>query len=212
MLEQLWWASPATPSSPLQYITFRAQLPSAALGAPPQDGETGNSPRSVETEPIVPTLVVTLSQTSPQAAPPGRSPSSAHSIIKVAKVFWLTGPRTPEAGSMPYIKWPPASLEGELTSLSKELLQLREEMNTALEELLGFRASMDCDHRELDLGVELAACHNDAQLTEAKSHCTAAAAALQQAHLDSISALNHEVMAEEGQKCQAFMKKFSPAL
>ena len=113
---------------------------------------------------------------------------------------------------MSYIKQPLASSEGEPTSLSKELLQLQEEMNTALEELLEFRASMDCHCKELDLGAEMAVCHSNAQLTEAKVCHAATAAALQQAHLDGISALNHEAMAEEGQKCQAFMKKFSAAL
>ena len=54
---------------------------------------------------------------------------------------------------MPHVEWPPASLEGKLTSLHKELLQVQEEINTALEELLEFRASMDCHHGELDLGV-----------------------------------------------------------
>ena len=193
-LEQLQQATPA-PSSPLQYITSRAQLPSTALGAPIQAGETENSPRSVGTEPVIPTLVVTLPQTSPWATPPGGSPSSAQSTIKVTKPFWLTGPRTLEAGSMPYIKWPPVSLEGEPTSLSKELLQLQEEMKTASEELLEFSASIDCQCREQDLGVELAVCHNDAQLAKAKTCHAAAAAALQQAHLDSISALNCKVMA-----------------
>ena len=85
-------------------------------------------------------------------------------------------------------------------------------MNTALEELLEVMASMDCHQRHLDLGVELAAHHNYAQLAEAKTCHTAAAAALQWAHLDSVSALIHEVMAEEGQKCQAFAKKFSAVL
>ena len=70
-------------------------------------------------------------------------------------------------------------------------------MNTALEELLEVRASMDCHCRELDLGVELAVYHNDAQLAKAKT-CHIAAA-LQWTHLDSVSALNHEPMAEEGQ-------------
>ena len=69
---------------------------------------------------------------------------------------------------------------------------------------------MDCHHRELGLGAELAVCHNDAQLAKAKT-CHAATA-LQLAHLDNISALNHEAMAEEGQKCQAFIKKFSASL
>ena len=79
---------------------------------------------------------------------------------------------------MPYIKWSPATSEGKLTGLSKELLQLQEEMNTALEELLEVRASMDCHHRELDLQVELAVHHNDAQLPEAQTHHTATAATL----------------------------------
>ena len=59
-LEQLWQASPATPSSPSQYITSRIQLPSVALGAPSPAGETENSPRPMGTEPVIPTLVLTL--------------------------------------------------------------------------------------------------------------------------------------------------------
>ena len=147
------------------------------------------------TELIIPTPMVHLPQTSPWATPPSGSPGSAHST---QQPFQLTRSRTPEAGSMPYIKQPLASAGGELTSLSKELLQLQEEMNTALEELLEVRASMDCHHWNLDLGVELVAHHNDTQFTEAKTCHTAAAAALQWAHLDSISALNHEAIAEEG--------------
>ena len=197
-LGQLQWASSATPSSPSQSITSRTQPPSAALGAPSPVGETENSPRSMGTEHIIPAPAVTLPQTSPQATPPSSSPGSAHST---QQLFQLTGPRTPETGSMPYIKWPPASSEGKLTSLSKELFHLQEEMNTDIEELLEVRASLDYCHRELDLGAELAAHHNDAQLTKAKTHHTAASTALQWAHLDSISALNCEVMTEEGSKC-----------
>ena len=71
---------------------------------------------------------------------------------------------------------------------------------------------MDCHSRELDLGAELAAHPNDTQLTEVKTCHKATTAALQMAHLDSISAPNHEAIAEEGQKCQAFTRKFSAAL
>ena len=71
-------------------------------------------------------------------------------------------------------------------------------MNTVREELLEVRGSMHYCCRELDLGAELAACHNDAQLTKAKTCHTATAIALQWAHLDSISALNCKVNAEEG--------------
>ena len=132
-LEQLQQASPAAPSSTLQCITSRTQLPSVALGTPSPAGETENSPRSMGTELIIPTPVVTLPQTSPWATPPSGSSGSAHST---QQLFQPTRPRTPEAGSTPYIKQPLASLGVELTSLSKELLQLHEEMNTALEELL----------------------------------------------------------------------------
>ena len=113
---------------------------------------------------------------------------------------------------MPHIKWPPATSKGKLTSLSKELLQLQEEMNAALEELLEVRASMDCHCWELDLGAELAVCLNDAQLTKAKACHAATTNTPQWAHLDSITALNHEAMSEEEQKCQTFMMKFSVAL
>ena len=50
-------------------------------------------------------------------------------------------------------------------------------MNTALEELLEVRASIDYCCRELDLGLELVACHNDAPLNKAKTCHTAIATA-----------------------------------
>ena len=68
-------------------------------------------------------------------------------------------------------------------------------MNIALEEFLEFRASMDWNHRQLDLGAEFAAHHNDAQPTKAKAYHKAAATALQWAHLDSISAMKHRAVA-----------------
>ena len=79
-------------------------------------------------------------------------------------------------------------------------------------ELLEVRANMDHHHRQLDLWVELEAHLNDAQLTEAKACHTATAIALHQTHVDSIFALNCEVTEEEGQKCQAFMRKLSATL
>ena len=85
-------------------------------------------------------------------------------------------------------------------------------MNTALEELLEARISMDCCFRELDLGAELAVHLNDAQLAEDKAWHAAATATLPHSHLDNVTALNHEAIAEEGQKHQTFMKKFSAAL
>ena len=78
-LEQLQWDSPAAPSSPLQYITSRTQLLSVILKAPLPAGETENSPRFTGTELIIPTPVVTVLQTSPQATPPGSSLGSDHS-------------------------------------------------------------------------------------------------------------------------------------
>ena len=99
-LEQLQWASLAAPCSLSQYVTSRTQLPSAALGAPSPARETETLLRSVGTESIIPTLVVTLTQTSPQTTPPSISPGSA---LSTQQLFWLTGPRTPEAGNMPYI-------------------------------------------------------------------------------------------------------------
>ena len=65
--------------------------------------------------------------------------------------LWLTEPR--RSGSREHTLHQAASglLEGRPISPSKELLQLQEEMSTALEELLEVRASMDCHYRELDL-------------------------------------------------------------
>ena len=99
---------------------------------------------------------------------------------------------------MPYDKQPLATSEGKLTGLSKELLQLQEEMNNALEELLEIKATMDYHHREPDIGAELAACLNDAQLAEAKTCHAATATTLQRVHLDSVSALNCNTIAQEG--------------
>ena len=105
---------------------------------------------------------------------------------------------------MPPAEWPLTSSENEQTSLSKELLQLQWKMNTALAVLLKVRASMDHHHRMLDSQVELAV-----QLAEANACHVAAAAALHQTHLDSSSALNHEVIEEEGLKHQAFARELS---
>ena len=89
-------------------------------------------------------------------------------------------------------------------------------MNVALEQLLTNRATMYFCHRELELNVELAACLNDAHATkaikEAEIHCTTAACVLQQAHRDSVLALEYEVKAEEGQDCHAFMEAFGVAV
>ena len=106
------------------------------LEAPPPKGETENSPRSVGTEPITP-------------APPSNSSGSAQST---QQPFQLTGSKTEDAENTPHVVQPPATSEGKLTGLSKELLQLQKEMNTALEELLEVTASMDYCHRELDVG------------------------------------------------------------
>ena len=175
-LEQLCRASPAAPHSPSQHITSQTQPPSVALGAPAPTGETENSPRSVGTEPITPTLAATLPHSFPQATLSSGSPGFAQST---QQLFWLTRLKRLDAGSMPHIKQPLASSEGKPNGLSKELLWLWEEMNTALEELLKFRASMDCCCTKLDLGLDLAAHPNDAQLTEAKVCNTATAATLQ---------------------------------
>ena len=76
------------------------------------------------------------------------------------------------------------------------------EVNTAVEELLKVRVSMDHCSGELDLGVEMAVYLNDAQLTEAKACHAATAVVLHKTHLDSISALNHEVADKEGQNAK----------
>ena len=107
-LEQLWWASPAASHFPLQYITSRTQLPSAAMGAPSPARETKDSLRPVGTEPIIPTPVVTPLQTFPWATPPSSSPGSAQST---QQLFWPTRPRTLEEGSMPHVEWPQATSE-----------------------------------------------------------------------------------------------------
>ena len=141
------------PSCSLTIFHFQDTTVISGPGSSFPTGITENSPGSMGTELIIPALAVTLPQTSPWPTPPGGSPGSAHFT---QQLFWLTGPRTLEAGSTPYIEQPLASSEGELTSLSKELLQVQEEMNIPLEELLEVRASMDYCHREQDLGAELA--------------------------------------------------------
>ena len=78
----------------------------------------------------------------------------------------------------------------------------------------------------MGLKTELATCQNDAQLTKAEAclaeakvqHAKAkvqhadTATALQLAHLNSIGALDQEMMAEEEWKHQAFTEEFSTAL
>ena len=85
-----------------------------------------------------------------------------------------------------------------------------------LEQLLANRATIDFCHRELELDAELMACLNDAQATkaikEAEECHTTTAHALQQAHRDSVLALEHEAKVEEGWDCQAFMEAFGAAM
>ena len=218
-MEQLPLASLAAPS-PSQYLTSRTQTLSAALGAPPLTGETENSAQSVRTEPITPAPTHLHSRVStPQATPSSHSPGSAQSIQ-------LTRSKTLDAESTSLIEWPRTTSESELASLSRELLQLQGKVTTVLRELLMVRASMYCQHRKLGLKVELAAQQNDTQLSKAEAQFTEAeawhakakawhtdtAAALHQAHLDSIDTLDQEMMAEEEQNHQAFMEEFSTAL
>ena len=156
---------------------------------------------------------------TPYATPSICSPGSAQSIQ-------LTESKTFDAESTSLIEQPPAASESELSSLSRELLQLQRKVTTALKELLMVRASADCCHRELGLRAELAAHQNDAQLAKAEAQLTEAeawhtkakawhadtATALQQAHLDSIATLDWEMMVEEEWKCQAFVEEFSTVL
>ena len=79
------------------------------------------------------------------------------------------------------------------------------------------RASMDYHHKELGLKMEVDTHQNDAQLTKAKAQLAEAKAqhpklmcacrhscCLQQAHLNSVPALDWEMLAEEEWKHQAF--------
>ena len=140
---------PSCPQLSLTIHCFQDTTAISGLGAPPPTGETENSPRSVGMEAITPALVATLPHTSPWATPPSGCLGSAQST---QQLFQMSGPKTLDAGSTLYVEWPPATLEGRLTGLSKELLKLQGEMNTALEELLEIRANMDYCCRELDLG------------------------------------------------------------
>ena len=141
------------------------------------------------------------------------SPGSAQSIHP-------TGSKTPDAGSTSLIEQPLATSESEPANLSRELLQLQQRVTTALRELLMVRASMDYCHRELGLKVELATCQNDPWLTKAEAWLAEAkvwhakakawhadrATALQQAHLNSVSAWDQEMMAEEEKKAPCFCR------
>ena len=108
-------------------------------------------------------------------------------------------------------------------------------MNTALEQLLTTRATMDSHHREQELNTKLTMCMNEGQTIEAikesevsyaakikeaevcrvtaikevKLHhttrikevevgCTTNSCVLQQTHRESMLALEHEAIAEEG--------------
>ena len=70
----------------------------------------------------------------------------------------------------------------------------------------------DFCHKELDLNAEMMAPLNDVQATEVIKqadvcHATTACA-LQQAHRDSVLALEHQTVGEERWDCQAFMEAF----
>ena len=87
-----------------------------------------------------------------------------------------------------------------------------------LEQLFAVRYPKDLCCKELDLNMELAACLNEVQTTEAirqaKVHGAAAAAAytLQQVHKESVLVLECQAMEEEKWACQAFMEAFGVAI
>ena len=93
----------------------------------------------------------------------------------------------------------------------------------ALEQLLTNRATGDLCHNQLDLNMELEAHLNKAQAAEAikqatkviiqaKVCCTVTACTLQQAHRDSVLALEHQMEVVERWDCQAFVEAFGVAI
>ena len=169
--------------------------------------------------PIPVTTLPNSRVSTPWTTPTSNSPCSAQYIQPAES-------KTPDAETTSLIKQPLATLQSELASLSREVLQLQWRVSTALRELLMVRASMDYCCRELGLKVELATCQNDAWLTEAeawlaeakaqhakaKAWHTDTANVLQQAHLNSIATVDWEMMAEEEQKHHAFTEELSAAL
>ena len=125
-----------------------------------------------------------------------------------------------------------------LARLPDEVLWLQGKMNAALEWLLMTRATMDSHCRELELNTELTMHMNKAQATEAIKEaevCHAAAikeaklhhttrikeaevwhttnsCVLQQTHKESMLALEHKAIAEEGWDCCAFVEASVVAL
>ena len=75
---------------------------------------------------------------------------------------------------------------------------------------------MDLYHKELHLNVELVVCLNEVQtakaIRQAKVHGATTAYALQQAHKESVLALEHQRMEEERQAHQAFVEAFGVAI
>ena len=121
------------PSCPPLSLTIHHLQDTNAFSSPGSSSpnrETENSPRSDENRAQYP-------------HPDGNSPTHFSLGNPTQQLSWLhpvcsttilaaKGPRHQMQEACPYIEWPLATSEGELTGLSKELLQLQEEMNTAL--------------------------------------------------------------------------------
>ena len=144
-------------------------------------------------------------------------------------------------------RWPapphvtvPGSPRVDPARLPDEVLQLKGQMNTALEWLLTTRATMDSHCRELELNAKLAMHMNEVQATkaikeaemqphsqdqrgwvapcttrikEAEVCCTTNSCVLQQTHGESMLALKQcKAIAEEGWDCCAFVEASVVAL
>ena len=89
-------------------------------------------------------------------------------------------------------------------------------MNVVLEQLLTARATGDLCCKELELNVEQVAHLNEIQATktikQAEMFHATTAYALQQAHKDSMLALEHQTKAEERPDHQTFVEAFGVAI
>ena len=167
-------------------------------------------------------LWVRLSQNTPQT--PSRSVTHPPHLQHQKLQTWPASPQYT-------VSIPPGAGQ---TGLPDEVLWLQGMMKEALEQLLMTRAIFNSHQRELAWNTNIARCQIGNQATEAikeeevqcvatireveaaikeaETHCATQAYDLEQLHAESVLKLEHEVLAEEGHHCQAFVEACSASL
>ena len=216
-----------------QYAKERATI--SGLGGSDTKWSNRGSPRLNEEDPAIPALMASPIQVSSWVVNPEDVPSITHVSHSPSPPTMPQIPKVASTFHIPQLQTPPRA---DLAWLPDEVLWLQGQIKAAIEWLFMTRATMDSHCWELELNTKLAVCMNEAKATkaikeaevshaaeikeaelhciirikEAEVHCTTNSCVLQQTQRESMLALEHEVIAEEGWDCHTFVEASIAAL